>query len=143
MSKSQEIALRFLSEWFRPEETFALLVRYPEESRSLQRIVRLPDLMITNYLGWLAFENSRGANIYFSINPLSFGAKKRTKSAIASAKGLYLDLDSDGDRRLATLRGSNAVPAHHEICKATKGLLRGVCMDRSQRSGMASVERIE
>jgi hypothetical protein len=111
MSKFQEIALRFLSEWFRPEETFALLVRYPEASRSLQRIVRLPDLMTANYLGWLAFANSRGANIYFSINPLSFGAKKRTKSAIASAKGLYLDLDSDGDRRLATLRGSNAVPA--------------------------------
>ena len=50
------------------------------------------------------------ANIYFSINPLSFGAKKRTKSAAAAAKGLYLDLDSDGDRRLAVLRDSNAVP---------------------------------
>jgi hypothetical protein len=110
MSKCPETALQFLSEWFRPEETFALLARYPEVSRSLQRIVRLPDLMTANYLGWLAFENSHGANIYFSINPLSFGAKRRTKSAIASAKGLYLDLDSDGDRRLATLRGSNAVP---------------------------------
>src|SRR5207302_203456 len=42
--------------------------------------------------------------------PLSFGAKKRTKSAVAAAKGLYLDLDSDGDRRLAVLRESNAVP---------------------------------
>ena len=70
MSKCQEIALKFLSNWFRPEETFALLVRYPEASRSLQRIVRLPDLMTANYLGWLAFANSSGANIYFSINPL-------------------------------------------------------------------------
>jgi hypothetical protein len=110
MSKCQEIALQFLSEWFRPEETFALLARYPETSRTLQRIVRLPDLMKANYLGWLAFENSRGANIYFSINPLSFGAKRRTKSAVAAAKGLYLDLDSVGDRRLAALRKSNAVP---------------------------------
>jgi hypothetical protein len=66
--------------------------------------------MRVNYLGWLAFENGRGANIYFSINPLSLGAKRRTKSAVAAAKGLYLDLDSDGDRRLAALRGSNAVP---------------------------------
>jgi hypothetical protein len=121
MSKCQEIALRFLSEWFRPEETFALLVRYPEASRSLQRIVCLPDLMNANYLGWLAFENSRGANIYFSINPLSFEAKKRTKSAIASAKGLYLDLDSDGDRRLATLRGSNAVPPPAAVIRTSIG----------------------
>jgi len=110
MSKCEEIARQFLSEWFRPDETFALLARYPQTSRTLQRIVRFPDLVKSNYLGWLAFENSRGANIYFSINPLSFGAKKRTKSAVAAAKGLYLDLDSDGDRRLAALWESNAVP---------------------------------
>jgi RepB DNA-primase from phage plasmid len=110
MSRRQEIARQFLSEWFQPEDTFALLARYPEASRTLQRIVRLSDLMKSNYLGWLAFENSRGADIYFSINPLSFGAKKRTKTAVSAAKGLYLDLDSDGDRRLAALRESNAVP---------------------------------
>ena len=75
MPKCQEIARQFLSEWFRPEETFALLARYPQASRTLQRIVRLPDLMKSNYLGWLAFENSRGANIYFSINPLSLARR--------------------------------------------------------------------
>ena len=121
MSKCQEIALRFLSEWFSPEETFALLIRYPEASRSLQRIVCLPDLMTANYLGWLAFANSRGANIYFSINPLSFGAKRRTKSAVAKAKGLYLDLDSDGDRRLATLHGTNAVPVPTAVIHTSTG----------------------
>ena len=121
MSKCQEIALKFLADWFRPEETFALLVRHPEASRSLQRIVRLPDLMTANYLGWLAFENSRGASIYFSINPLSFGAKRRTKSAVATAKGLYLDLDSDGDRKLATLLGSNAVPSPAAVIQTSMG----------------------
>ncbi|MGC2661072.1 MAG: hypothetical protein WA324_24215 [Bryobacteraceae bacterium] len=49
MSKCQEIARQFLSEWFRPEETFALLARYPQASRTLQQIVRLPDLMRSNY----------------------------------------------------------------------------------------------
>ncbi len=67
------------------DETFALLARYPQAPRTLQRIVRLSDLMKSNYLGWLAFENSRGANIYFSINPLSSSAKKRTKSAVIEA----------------------------------------------------------
>jgi len=121
MSKCQEIALKFLADWFRPEETFALLVRHPEASRSLQRIVRLPDLMTANYLGWLAFENSRGASIYFSMNPLSFGAKRRTKSAVATAKGLYLDLDSDGDRKLATLLASNAVPSPAAVIQTSMG----------------------
>jgi len=121
MSKCQEIALQFLSEWFRPEETFALLVRYPEASRSLQRILRLSDLMVANYLGWLASENSRGANIYFSINPLRSGAKGRTKSQVESVKGLYLDLDSDGDRKLATLRGSKVVPPLAAVIRTSVG----------------------
>jgi hypothetical protein len=121
MFKCQEIARQFLSEWFRPDETFALLARYSQASRTLQRIVRLSELERSNYLGWLAFENSRGANIYFSINPLSFGAKKRTKSAVAAAKGLYLDLDTDGDRRLATLCESNAVPSPTAVIHTSMG----------------------
>lgn len=121
MRKRQQIAERFLSEWFEPQDTFALLVRHPETSRTLQRIVRLPDLMKSNYLGWLAFENTRGANIYFSINPLSFGAKKRTKNAIAAAKALYLDLDSDGDHKLTTLRESNTVPRPSVVIHTSSG----------------------
>jgi hypothetical protein len=121
MRKRQEIARQFLSEWFQTEDTFALLARQPEASRTLQRIVRLPDLMKSNYLGWLAFENSRGANIYFSINPLAFGATKRTKSAVAAAKGLYLDLDSDGDRKLAALRESNTVPSPSAVIHTSMG----------------------
>lgn len=121
MRKRQQIAERFLSEWFEPQDTFALLVRHPETSRTLQRIVRLPDLMKSNYLGWLAFENTRGANIYFSINPLSFGAKKRTKSAVAAVKGLYLDLDSDGDLKLANLRESNTVPPPSAVIHTSLG----------------------
>jgi hypothetical protein len=121
MSKRLEIAPQFLLEWFQPEDTFALLARYPEASRTLQRIVRLPDLIKSNYLGWLAFENSRGANIYFSINPLAFGATNRTKNAIADAKGLYLDLDSDGDRKLAAIRESNAVPPPSAVIHTSIG----------------------
>jgi hypothetical protein len=77
--------------------------------------------MKSNYLGWLAFENSRGANIYFSINPLSSSAQKRTKSAVIEAKGLYLDLDSDGDRRLAALCESNTVPSPNAVIHTSMG----------------------
>jgi hypothetical protein len=121
MSKCQEIALRFLSEWFRPEETFALLVGYPEATRSLQRIVRLPDLMTANYLGWLAFENSRGANIYFSINPLSFGAKRRTKSAAAKARDCTLIWIWMAIADSQLFAGSNAVPPLAAVIRTSIG----------------------
>lgn len=121
MPKGQEIAQRFLSEWFQPEETFALLARYPQKSRTLQRIVCIADLMKSNYLGWLAFENCRGGNVYFSINPLIPGATRRTKDAVAKTKGLYLDLDSEGAAKLATICGSANVPQPSAVIQTSTG----------------------
>jgi RepB DNA-primase from phage plasmid len=121
MHKYQAIAAEFLAEWFAAEETFALLVRLPDQARTLQRIVRLADLMKSNYLGWLAFENCRGGNVYFSINPLVPGATRRTKDAVAEAKGLYLDLDSDGDAKLAAIRSSENVPAPTAVIQTSTG----------------------
>jgi hypothetical protein len=77
--------------------------------------------MKSNYLGWLAFENCRGANVYFSINPLVSGATRRTKDAIAEAKGLYLDLDSDGNAKLAAIRSSENVPQPTAVIQTSAG----------------------
>ena len=121
MHKHWAIAGEFLSAWFCTDETFALLVRLPKQAHTLQRIIRVTDLMRSNYLGWLAFENSRGANVYFSINPLLPGATKRTKDAIAEAKGLYLDLDSDGDAKLAAIRHAENVPAPTAVIQTSRG----------------------
>ena len=83
MRNPYENAGEFLARWFGAEDTFALLLRHADPSRTRQRIVRQADLLKSNYLGWLAHENAHGANVYFSINPLLSGAKKRTKNAIA------------------------------------------------------------
>ena len=77
--------------------------------------------MKSNYLGWLAFENCRGGNVYFSINPLVPGATRRTKDAVAEAKGLYLDLDSDGDAKLAAIRRSENVPQPSAVIQTSTG----------------------
>src|ERR1035441_10951933 len=104
------IAGEFLSEWFSAEDTFALLLRHADPSRTRQRIVRQNDLLKSNYLGWLAHENAHGGNVYFSVNSLLPDAKKRTKNAIAEVRALYLDLDEDGDRKMAAIRASDNVP---------------------------------
>lgn len=110
MRNPYEIAGEFLSEWFGAEDTFALLLRHANPSRTRQRIVQQGDLLKSHYLGWLAHENAHGGNVYFSVNPLLSGAKKRTKDAIAEARALYLDLDEDGDRKMAAIRASDDVP---------------------------------
>jgi hypothetical protein len=121
MRNPYEIAGEFLAEWFGAEDTFALLLRHADPSRTRQRIVRQGDLLKANYVGWLAHENARGANIYFSVNPLLSGAKKRTKNAIAEARALYLDLDEDGDRKMAAIRASDNVPPPSVVIRTSPG----------------------
>jgi pilus assembly protein CpaF len=90
-------------------QRIALLLRRESPTKTLQRIVPLERALAPRYLGWLAHENTAGANIYVAANPLRFGSRKRTKESVATVRHLYLDLDTDGEARLASLRASNAV----------------------------------
>lgn len=121
--KHQAIAADFLSEWSTRDETFAFLVRYPDDARLLQRIICLTDLLSRNYLGWLAFENYCGGNVYFSINPLAPKATRRIKDVVIEAKALYLDLDLDGDAKLAAIHRSESVPPPSAVIQTSKGKL--------------------
>jgi hypothetical protein len=73
------------------------------------------------YLGWLAHENSTGANVYVAANPLRSGSRRRTKECIATVRHLYLDLDTDGQARLASLRSSDAVPPPNAVLSTSLG----------------------
>jgi RepB DNA-primase from phage plasmid len=115
------IAADFLARCFAPGETIALLLRRKNPTAIFQRIVPLECALTPRYLGWLAHENTSGANIYVAANPLRSGSRKRTKESIAEVRHLYLDLDTDGDARLAALRASDAVPAPTAILSTSPG----------------------
>ena len=73
-------------------------------------------------MAWLSYENQHGRNnIYVAANPLRPGSRKRTKECIASVRHLYLDIDADGDARLAALRASGAVPPPTSILSTSPG----------------------
>jgi hypothetical protein len=116
-----EIAVRFLSRCFAPEETIALLLRRETALTPMQRIVRLERVMEPRYMSWLSYENNTGSNIYVAANPLRPGAHKRTKESVASVRHLYLDIDADGDGRLAALRASDMVPPPTSILSTSPG----------------------
>lgn len=116
-----QIAQRFLARCFRPEETIALLLRREQAASITQRVVRLESALRTRYQSWLTYENCTGANVYVAANPLLAGCRKRTKESIASIRHLYLDIDTDGDTRLAALRRSNSVPPPTAILSTSPG----------------------
>jgi hypothetical protein len=72
-------------------------------------------------MAWLNFENDNGSNIYVSANPLHAGSRKRTKECIASVRHIYIDIDADGDARLAALWASDLVPTPTAIISTSPG----------------------
>ena len=107
---SIQIAQDFLTRCFEPGEFIALLLRREKPVTVTQRVVLLERAVAPRYLGWLAHQNAAGANIYVAANPLRSGTRKRTKESVASVRHLYLDIDSDGEARLAALLNSDRVP---------------------------------
>lgn len=102
-------ASEFLNRCFGPQETIAVLLRRETPDRIVQRIVRREQATAPTYLRWLAHQNANGMNVYVAANPLRSGSRKRTKECMAEVRHLYLDIDFDGDARVAALRASDAV----------------------------------
>jgi hypothetical protein len=109
--KSIRTAQEFLARCFAPSESIAVFVRRENPAWATQRIVQLQRVLALRYLGWLAHQNSTGANIYVGANPIRPGSKKHTKESIAAVRHLYLDIDTDGEARFAALRsGTGPIP---------------------------------
>ena len=96
-----QTAHEFLTRCFHPGETIALLLRKENPASTTQRIVTLEQAIAPRYLAWLRYENHNGANVYVAANPLRSGSRKRTKECIAEVRHLYLDIDVDGEERIA------------------------------------------
>ena len=116
-----QIANDFLTRCFASGETIALLLRTESSEKTQQRVVALEQALAARYLAWLTHENRNGANIYVAANPLRPGSRKRTKESIACVRHLYIDIDVDGEARIAALRASDAVPAPSAILSTSPG----------------------
>ncbi|WP_353071228.1 RepB family DNA primase [Tunturiibacter gelidiferens] len=115
-----KIAEEFLTRCFRPDETIALLLRRENPLATTQRVVRLEQVLAPRHLAWLRHENVNGANVYVAVNPLRPGSRKRTKDSIAEVRHLYLDIDVDGENRLAALRASEVIPSPSTIISTSR-----------------------
>ncbi|MFP5227507.1 MAG: RepB family DNA primase [Acidobacteriota bacterium] len=116
-----QTAVNFLTRCFAPNETIALLLRSEDATRPHQRVVTLEQVLAPRYLAWFGFQNDDGANIYVTANPLRPGSRARTKECIASVRHIYIDIDTDGEARLAALRSSDAVPTPSAVLSTSPG----------------------
>jgi len=115
------VATRFLNRCLASDEVIALLLRRESPAIPTQRVVRPETALAPRFHAWLAYENGTGANIYVAANPLRPGSRKRTNESIASVRHLYMDIDVDGDTRLAALQASDAVAPPNAILSTSPG----------------------
>lgn len=115
------MATEFLTRCFLPGETIALLLRRELPAKIVQRIVRSEQATAPAFMRWLAHQNASGVNVYVAANPLRSGSRKRTKECIAEVRYLYIDIDADGDARIAAMRESSGVPTPTAIISTSPG----------------------
>lgn len=115
------ITKEFLTRSFAPGETIAVLLRREDPASTTQRIVTLEQVLAPRYLAWLRYENHKRSNIYVAANPLRSGSRKRTKECIAEVRHLYIDIDVDGEERIAALLASDAVPLPSVVLPTSPG----------------------
>ncbi len=116
-----QTAYEFLTRCFHPGETIALLLRKENPASTTQRIVTVEQATAPRYFAWLRYENHNGANVYVAANPLRSGSRKRTKECIAEVRHLYIDIDVNGEERIAALRASDVVPVPSTILSTSPG----------------------
>jgi RepB DNA-primase from phage plasmid len=96
---------------FEPSDLHAILLRNPRRAETMQRIATAGRIAEPSFQQWLQFKNDReGFDIYVGMNPLKPGARTRTKEDIVAIRHLYVDLDHEGTKSLASIEQSTIVP---------------------------------
>jgi hypothetical protein len=104
-------APEYLGAAFEPSDRLAILVRNRQRGETLQRITTAGRIAEPSFQQWLHFKNEReGFDVYVGMNPLKPDARTRTKEDILSIRHLYVDLDHDGAKSLASIEQSNLIP---------------------------------
>jgi hypothetical protein len=110
-AKARLGAQEYLATAFQPADRLAILVRNRGRGETIQRITTAGRIAEPAFQEWLHFKNDReGADVYVGMNPLKPEARSRTKDDIVSIRHIYVDLDHEGPKSLASIEQSKAVP---------------------------------
>ena len=108
--ESEAMARRYIEENFEAADWLAVVVRNRETGETVQRITTAQQIASHQFQAWLRYKNAHGSDIYLSLNTLNEHARGRTKSDLKDIRHLYLDLDEEGQRKLAAIYEDAAVP---------------------------------
>ena len=109
-TQSEAMARRYIQENFEASDWLAVVVRNRETGETVQRITTAQRIASPDFQSWLRHKNAHGSDIYLSLNTLKEHARGRTKADVKEIRHLYLDLDEEGQQKLAAIYQNPAVP---------------------------------
>ena len=118
-TQSELAARRYIQENFAPTDWLAVVVRNRATNETLQRITTAEQIASQEFQAWLRYKNAHGSDIYLSLNTLKEHAHGRTKGDLKDIRHLYLDLDEQGQKRLATIYEDAAVPQPNYVLQTS------------------------
>jgi hypothetical protein len=111
----------FISDNFQPDDRLAVVIRNRHKNHLVQHIATAAHIAMRGFQARLRFENSQGADISVSINPLKADAQSRTRNDIVLIRHLYLDLDLHGPRSLESICHDPRIPKPSYVLNTSPG----------------------
>jgi len=108
--QSEAMARRYIQGNFEASDWLAVVARNRELRQTVQRITTARQIASPEFQAWLRHKNANGSDIYLSLNTLKEHARGRTKADVQEIRHLYLDLDEDGQQKLAAIYQNPTVP---------------------------------
>ena len=128
----------YIRQNFEPTDRLAVVVINRKEGKVLQRVETAEGIASPKYQAWLRHENAQGSDIYISQNALRETATGRTKAEITAIRHVYLDLDNDGPKALASIEASAQVPKPSYVISSSPGKyqviwrVKGITQDQAE-----------
>jgi len=104
-----------------PSDQVAVLVRNRTRQQTMQRILAAETIASAPFQAWLEEQNRSGADIFIGMNPVTGGARSRTKEHIREVRHAYLDLDEEAGASLQAIRTTGDVPAPNFVLDTSPG----------------------
>lgn len=118
-TQSETVARRYIQENFEATDWLAVVVRNREAGETLQRITTAEQIASPEFQSWLRYKNARGSDIYLSLNTLKEHAHGRTKGDVKTIRHLYLDLDNEGQQKVAAIYQNPAMPQPNYVLQTS------------------------
>jgi len=102
--------LQFIRTAYEADDWIAVFLKRYDTGEAVQRVGPVALFQQPNMQAWLRLMNARHFNLFVSVNAVTRGKRTRTREAVCAIRHVFIDVDRDGHRVLATINARHDLP---------------------------------